>query len=202
MRQLLAALILIAPILALTTACAQQPGGDAARGAVLADTCMGCHGIKGYRNAYPSFHVPKLGGQSAEYLLIALQGYKDQTRAHNTMHAQVASMTADDLRDLAAYLAGQGGPKTGATVRTAGQDLVATCAACHGEAGISPSPTWPNLAGQHRDYLEHAIRQYKTGERKDPVMGAQAQIIKDEDIRRIAEYFAAQSGLYTVSYGN
>jgi cytochrome c553 len=201
MRQLLAALILISPVLAVSSACAQQ-AGDAARGAVLADTCMGCHGIKGYRNAYPSFHVPKLGGQNADYIVIALQGYKDQTRAHNTMHAQVATMTVEDMRDIAAYLSGESAPKAAATVAGGAQELVATCAACHGEAGISPSPTWPNLAGQHRDYLEHAIRQYKTGARKDPVMGAQAQTIKDEDIALIAKYYAAQSGLYTVPYGN
>jgi len=201
MRQLLAALILTIPALAAAPASAQQTG-DAARGAVLADTCMGCHGIPGYRNAYPSFRVPKLGGQNADYIVLALQGYRDQTRAHNTMHAQAASMTDTDMRDLAAYLAGQDGPKAGPTVASAAKDKAAICAACHGEAGISPSPTWPNLAGQYKDYLEHAIRQYKTGERKDPVMGAQAQNLTDEDIGLLAEYFAAQSGLYTVRYGN
>jgi cytochrome c553 len=201
MRQLLAALLLITPALAATPASAQT-AGDAARGAVLADTCMGCHGIPGYRNSYPSFRVPKLGGQNADYIVTALQGYQAQTRAHNTMHAQAVSMTEQDMRDVAAFFAGQGGPKAGPVVRTAAADKVATCAACHGEAGISPAPNWPNLAGQYRDYLEHAIRQYKTGERKDPVMGAQAQGIRDEDIRMIAEYFAAQSGLYTARYSN
>ena len=114
----------------------------------------------------------------------------------------VVSMTDADIADVAAFLAGQGPPRAGAPVATAAVDKVATCAACHGEAGISPAPTWPNLAGQYADYLEHAIRQYKTGERKDPVMGAQAQGIKDEDIRLIAAHFAAQSGLYTVDYAD
>ena len=46
--------------------------GDVEAGAKLAYTCLGCHGIEGYRNAYPSFRVPKLGGQTEEYLAIAL----------------------------------------------------------------------------------------------------------------------------------
>ena len=58
--------------------------GDPARGAVLAETCAGCHGVPGYRNAYPSYHVPKLGGQNADYIEIALQGYRRGTRGHPT----------------------------------------------------------------------------------------------------------------------
>lgn len=199
MRQIVRSVLLVLPFLAAPVAGAQE-AGDAARGAILADTCMGCHGIPGYRNAYPSYRVPKLGGQHADYLVIALQGYKAQTRPHNTMHAQAATMTDQDMRDVAAYFASQGPPQTGAPVPTAAGERVATCVACHGEAGISAAPNWPNLAGQHRDYLEQAIRQYKSGARKDPVMGAQAQQIKDEDIAAIAAHFAAQSGLYTVTY--
>jgi cytochrome c553 len=196
-------LVLVTWLAPVQQASAQQAAGqagDAARGAVLSDTCMGCHGIKSYRNAYPSYRVPKLGGQNADYVVIALQGYKGQARPHNTMHAQAASMSDQDMRDVAAYFASQGAPQTAAKVETGVGERVATCAACHGEAGISAASNWPNLAGQHRDYLEHSIRQYKSGARKDPVMGAQAQQIKDEDIAAIAAYFAAQSGLYTVSY--
>jgi cytochrome c553 len=148
----------------------------------------------------PFLVAPVAGAQEADYVVIALQGYKNQTRPHNTMHAQAATMTDQDMRDVAAYFAGQGPPKAGAPVATAAGERVATCVACHGEAGISAAPNWPNLAGQHRDYLEQAIRQYKSGARKDAVMGAQAQQIKDEDIAIIAAHFAAQSGLYTVSY--
>ena len=54
--------------------------GDAERGKTLSYTCLGCHGIEGYRNAYPSFRVPKLGGQKAEYIVAALQGYRDGLR--------------------------------------------------------------------------------------------------------------------------
>ena len=81
--------------------------GDAERGALLADTCLGCHGIAGYRNAYPSYRVPKLGGLDADYIVIALQGYRSAMRAHPTMQAQAASLDDQDMQDLAAYFASQ-----------------------------------------------------------------------------------------------
>src|SRR5690554_5249336 len=79
--------------------------GDPERGADLAITCSGCHGIGGYRNAYPSYHVPKLGGQNADYLEIALQGYRRGSRSHDTMQAQASVMTDQDIADVSAYLA-------------------------------------------------------------------------------------------------
>ena len=63
---------------------------DAARGAKLAYTCHGCHGIPNYKNAYPVYSVPKLGGQHAAYMVVALKEYQTQDRAHPTMHAQAA----------------------------------------------------------------------------------------------------------------
>jgi cytochrome c553 len=175
--------------------------GDPARGADLATTCMGCHGIVGYRNAYPSYRVPKLGGQKADYIVIALQGYRAGTRPHPTMQAHAASMTDQDMQDVAAYFAGQGEPKTGPVVTggkaAAGKEKATICAACHGEAGISAAPTWPNLAGQHQDYLEQAITRYRDKRRQDPVMQGQVGALTDDDIRNLAAYFSAQSGLFT-----
>ncbi|MGQ0618429.1 MAG: c-type cytochrome [Panacagrimonas sp.] len=69
-----------------------------------ANTCMGCHGIPGYNNAYPSYRVPKVGGQSAKYLEAALKAYRSGERPHATMHAQAASMSDQDIADVAAYL--------------------------------------------------------------------------------------------------
>jgi len=179
---------------------------DAERGAVLADTCLGCHGISGYRNAYPSFRVPKLGGQKEAYLVVALQGYQSDMRDHPTMNAQGATLTAQDIKDLAAYFASQGEARTGELVaggRAAkGKEKVAVCSACHGEAGISPAPNWPNLAGQHKDYLIHSIKQYQNGGRKDPVMMGQVVNLTDQDIKDIAAFYAEQSGLFTASYSN
>ncbi|MGJ8669124.1 MAG: c-type cytochrome [Oceanococcus sp.] len=78
--------------------------GDVAAGKVKADTCMGCHGIVGYTNAYPTYRVPRLGGQHAAYLESALKAYRSGDRKHVTMHAQAASMSDQDIADLAAWL--------------------------------------------------------------------------------------------------
>ena len=69
-----AATVILAIVLAPQIAAAQ---GDVEAGKELGYTCLGCHGIEGYRNAYPSYRVPKLGGQKAGYLEIALRGYRD-----------------------------------------------------------------------------------------------------------------------------
>lgn len=78
--------------------------GDVARGKQLAYTCTGCHGIVEYKNAYPSYRVPKIGGQNKEYLVAALTGYKKGERNHPTMKAQAESFSDQDIADLAAYL--------------------------------------------------------------------------------------------------
>lgn len=66
--------------------------------------CMGCHGIPGWRNAYPEVYpVPKLGGQHAQYIINALKEYKSGARTHQTMHAIASSLTDQDMADLAAY---------------------------------------------------------------------------------------------------
>ena len=78
--------------------------GDAARGKGLTYTCRGCHGVTGYKNAYPSYHVPKLGGQSQTYLNNALKEYREGKRKHPTMQAQAESFSEQDIADIAAYL--------------------------------------------------------------------------------------------------
>ncbi len=178
--------------------------GSADRGAVLADTCLGCHGIAGYRNAYPSYRVPMLGGQHEEYIVLALQGYKAGTRAHPTMQAQAGSMSDDDIQAVAAFFAGQGeldkgSARSGAAIKR-GEEKAAVCTACHGPAGVSTMPNWPVLAGQHTDYLVHAISQYQSGKRTDPVMAGQAAALSEQDIKDLAAYFSAQPGLFTTHY--
>ena len=80
------------------------PSGDATRGKGLTYTCRGCHGVEGYKNAYPSYHVPKLGGQSEVYLRNALVEYRGAKRKHPTMQAQAESFSEQDIADIAAYL--------------------------------------------------------------------------------------------------
>jgi cytochrome c553 len=173
--------------------------GDAERGKSLGYTCLGCHGIEGYRNAYPSYRVPKLGGQKATYLTIALQGYRDGMRDHPTMSAQASSLSDQDIADVTAYLASLGAATVAAGGSSSGTSFAPaqTCVACHGQNGISLSPSWPTLAGQHEDYLVHALAQYRSGARKDPVMGPMAASLSEEAVQQLAKYFASLAGLET-----
>ncbi|MDH3466415.1 MAG: c-type cytochrome [Gammaproteobacteria bacterium] len=79
--------------------------GDPAAGRKKAFTCMGCHGVPGFRNAYPGYRVPKLGGQHAAYLVAALKAYRAEQRSHPTMRGHAATMTDTDMADIAAYFA-------------------------------------------------------------------------------------------------
>lgn len=172
--------------------------GDLEAGKELAYTCLGCHGIEGYRNAYPSYRVPKLGGQKAGYLEIALKGYRAGTRQHPTMEGQATSLSDQDIADVSAYLASIGGDTVAAGgTQGVSFDKAAACTACHGPNGISVNAAWPTLAGQHEDYLAHALQQYRDGTRKDPVMSAQAALIAEEDVALLAKYFSALEGLET-----
>jgi cytochrome c553 len=92
-------------LLASLAAHAQTPvTGSAKTGEQLTYTCQGCHGITGYKNAYPSYQVPKIRGQKAEYLINALTEYKRGSRKHPTMQAQAQSFSEQDIADIAAYL--------------------------------------------------------------------------------------------------
>lgn len=170
--------------------------GDAARGADLADTCKGCHFIPNYKNSFPVYKVPKLGGQNAEYVIAALKGYASGERKHDTMTAQGATLSDQDMLDVASYLSGLGAPRT-ADASGPVSDKIATCAACHGDRGISAMGMYPNLAGQHRSYLIHSLESYRDGTRKNPIMAGFAAALTDEDIQAIALYFSSQKGLFT-----
>ena len=80
--------------------------GNARTGHQLTYTCQGCHGIEGYKNAYPNYHVPRIGGQSKEYLISALNEYRTGKRKHPTMQAQSESFSEQDIADIATYLSG------------------------------------------------------------------------------------------------
>jgi cytochrome c553 len=88
-----------------TTAAAD---GDATAGRQKAETCLGCHAVTGYYNVYPSYRVPKLGGQSAGYIESALKAYKAGTRQHDTMHANAENLSDQDMADIAAFMSSHG----------------------------------------------------------------------------------------------
>ncbi|KPK59659.1 MAG: hypothetical protein AMJ59_09835 [Gammaproteobacteria bacterium SG8_31] len=78
-----------------------------------------------------------------------------------------------------------------------GKTKATPCVACHGEDGRGIAPNYPVLAGQHADYLAHALRQYRSGERKNPIMAGFATGLSDSDIADLAAWFASLEGLQT-----
>ena len=91
-----------------TCALAQSPApaGNAELGSQKVQMCQGCHGISGWRTAYPEvYRVPKIAGQHSAYLVKALQEYKNGDRTHPSMRAIAASLSDADMANIAAYYA-------------------------------------------------------------------------------------------------
>jgi cytochrome c553 len=167
--------------------------GDPAAGRTKFETCRGCHAVPSYTNAFPMYQVPKVAGQHAARVVAALAAYRSGERTHPTMIAQAASLTDQDMQDIAAYLAAEKvayQPRSGLTA----PETAAVCATCHGSDGVSPSPEFPVLAGQHRDYLARALLDYKSGARGNLVMAPMAMGLTPADIDELARWYAAQSG--------
>ena len=175
---------------------AQVPAvaGDAKRGHDLAYTCSGCHAISNYKNVYPTYSVPKLHGQRPEYLVAALKAYKSGERSHGTMHSHAASMSEQDMADIAVYLAGPDVLTVSKTDVPAEQRPKATevCLACHGTNGVGITADYPTLSGQHRDYMERALLDYQKGGRKNAVMAGMAATLSRQDIEQLAAYYSSQ----------
>ena len=185
-------LLTLAPLAAM----AQAPAvaGDAKRGQAIAYTCNGCHAIPNYKNVYPTYSVPKLHGQRPEYLIAALKAYKSGERSHGTMHSQAYSLSEQDMADVAAYLAGPevltvSKSDVPATERPKATE---TCLACHGTNGVGITADYPTIAGQHRDYIERALHDYKKGGRKNAIMGGMTVTLTDVEIEQLAAYYSSQ----------
>jgi cytochrome c553 len=180
---------------------------DAQRGATKVQMCIGCHGIVGYQADFPQvYKVPKIAGQDAKYIGAALTAYRSGDRKHPTMRSVAASLTDQDIADIAAYYAKLGqpeGPVPAAPtehVPDAIRAKVSTCIACHGTNFSTPTDgTIPRLAGQHADYLSIALRAYQVDGnphfgRANAVMGAMSKPLTARDIDQISDYLAALPG--------
>ena len=110
MRLTSIALVVLALPLSAATGWAK---GDTQKGQLLTYTCTGCHGVAEYKNAYPQYHVPKIAGQSEQYLVAALKAYRSGERSHPTMRAQALSFSDQDIEDIAAFVSA-GTPTGGA----------------------------------------------------------------------------------------
>jgi cytochrome c553 len=175
---------------------------DVAEGKRLADaTCASCHGANGISTT-PG--VPNLAGQRPAYLYRELRVYQAGGRGESAMNNAVKFLSDDALVKVAAYYASldpaaagaadgaQAAPSESDPVQ-AGKAAAASCAGCHGEAGISKTPGMPSLVGLDPKYLVAAMAAYRSGQRKNEVMKSILGPIRDADLNNIALYYALQS---------
>lgn len=165
--------------------------GSVAVGKEKAALCAACHGDDGV-STNPDW--PNLAGQQRGYLVSALQGYKAGTRSDPTMTDLAKDLSETDMNALAAYYASlsckSSGTNAAAPAVSAGNEMAAACAACHGAEGVSANPAWPSLAGLSKAYLVNALKAYQTGARKNPMMARPVKDLNDSDIGRLATYYA------------
>ncbi len=179
--------------------------GNPAQGKAKADACMGCHGLIGYRTSFPEIYkVPKIAGQSPDYIVAALNEYQKGERKFATMRSVAMALSAQDMADLAAYFSQLGQSPDGDTVPAtlavqppeALRTRMAVCTACHGPNFTTPlTPAYPRLAGQYADYLYAALTAYETDGnpnvgRSNPVM--RSQLLQEADGKRKTTFTRAE----------
>jgi cytochrome c553 len=170
---------------------AQTPvSGDQAAGKAAAAACAGCHGEQGV-STNPS--APSLAGQDAQYLAAAIKAYKDGTRDDATMKGLVASLDAGVVQNLAAFYRAQPPQPLNVRKPLTTVEWAQRCDRCHGVNGNSTDPRSPALAGQRADYLKKVLNDYRTGVRKSPQMAAMSGVLTEEDIDKLAAYYARQN---------
>ena len=169
---------------------AQTPApGDRAAGAGASAACAACHGAEGVSS---SAAIPSIAGQDAQYVTIALQAYRQKSRAEETMKGIAASLDEDTIKNLSAYYAAQEPKQPNVRKPLTVDEWSQRCDRCHGVNGNSTDPRLPALAGQRVDYLEKVLHDYQTGARKSPQMAAMSDVLTDHDIDSLAAHYAAQ----------
>ena len=152
--------------------------------------CAACHGERGISKLAG---MPSLVGLDPQYLVASMKAYANGQRKHNIMNALLAGVGEAELNSIANYYARQA-PARAQTPSVgdpaAGKTASATCAACHGEQGVSTNPAWPSLAGQDARYLASALKAYKDGSRSDATMKPFVASLDDKTINDIASYYA------------
>lgn len=174
---------------------------DPTLGEALSVACEACHGARGI-SAKPQ--IPHLAGQHAGYLANAIRAYKTGERVNESMNGIVASLTEQDMQDLAAFYAGLPPFRTAAAAHGGGpapaddvdpfaatREATLECAACHGEDGNITEPGMPALAGQPPAYLVAALASYKGGARAEPMMASFVEPLDQRAIEDIAYFYAA-----------
>ena len=191
------------------TAQAQELKGDAKAGDAINAMCIGCHGIKGYQASFPEvYKVPMISGQSAKYIVSALNAYKKGERKHPSMRGISETLTDQNMADLAAYYSGHGvapGQLAPKEVKAPSAQVAAllgkaNCASCHGANFSTPiDPSYPKIGGQHADYLFVALKSYKNDAnavvgRGNAIMAGMAKQYSNAELKQIANYLASVPG--------
>ncbi len=177
--------------------------GDPAKAQPIAtQICVACHGADGNS---PLPINPSLAGQHREYLLKQLNEFKSGNRSNPVMMGMVAGLSAEDMRNLAAYYAAQKPSETAAKDKeliAQGRKLfrggnaatgVAACAGCHSPNGAGIPSQYPRLAGQHPEYVVAQLKAFRAGERANDsnnMMRAVAARLTDKEIAAVAEYLS------------
>jgi cytochrome c553 len=200
MKKLLKMSFVLATLLGAFAAQAQ----DAKAGEKKISNCIGCHGIVGYQASFPEIHkVPMLAGQNAKYIVSALKAYAKGDRKHPTMHGQAASLSEQDMADIAAYYEQQAqAPAVPDTIPEAPANVAellkkGACISCHGANFSKPiDPSYPKLAGQYHDYLAVALKAYKTEGnsvvgRGNAIMAGQVKQFSNAELKAIAGYIGS-----------
>lgn len=159
---------------------------NAAAGEPLTAKCGGCHGAKG-QSADAKY--PVLAGQDHQYLAKSIKAYASGARPHPEMKASVAGVKAADIDAIAAFYASQE-PKAGAAKVLGAADWAARCDKCHGSKAENPTMVVPVIEGQQVAYLEHALKAYRDGKRKQSAMHVMGVPLTDADIRVVSEHYS------------
>ena len=186
---------------------AQEIKGDAKAAELKIAMCIGCHGIKGYQASFPEvYRVPMISGQNAKYIVASLNAYQKGERKHPTMRGISASLSEQDMADLGAYYEQHGKTEPVAKTPKAPDAKVAAllqkgaCISCHGDNFSKPiDPSYPKLAGQHKDFLYVALKSYKTENlatwgRNNGVMGGIAKQFSNAELKAISAYIGSLEG--------
>jgi cytochrome c553 len=175
---------------AMVPAASGAPGkGDPLAGMAIATACASCHGADGNSTDPKN---PRLAGLSAEYLIAAINGYKDGSRKNDVMRDRVLTLRDQDVADLAAYYAAKEPQALPLRKPLTLAEWTARCGRCHGANGNSTDPLFPVLAGQDKDYLAKAMEQYHLGTRDNQLMFAMSFLMSQSDIDSLAAYYAQQ----------
>jgi cytochrome c553 len=203
MNNLLRSLLTLATLLGAIGLTPGAQAQNAQAGEKKAAMCIGCHGIPDYKASFPEiYRVPMIAGQNAKYIVSALGQYKKGDRKHPTMRAIAASLSDQDMADLAAFYSAQAKsePAPAALTGTVPTDVAellkkGNCESCHGKNFSAPiDPSYPKLAGQHADYLYVALKEYQTDKnpqvgRNNAIMMGMARPFTHAEAKVLAAYF-------------